>query len=42
MVKKDSIGFPDTYLGAQVSEFVLGDGSRHYALSTDKYVKEAL
>ena len=42
MVKKDSIGFPDIYLGAQVSEFVLSDGSRHYALSADKYVKEAL
>ena len=42
MVKNDSIGFPDIYLGAQVSEFVLNDGSKHYALSADKYVKETL
>ena len=29
MVKKDSKGFSNIYLGAQVSEFVLDDGSRH-------------
>ena len=42
MVKKDSIGFPDIYLGAQVSVYQLGDGTQHYALSADKYVQEAL
>ena len=42
MVKKDSIGFPDIYLGAQISTYQLADGTHHYALSADKYVQEAL
>lgn len=42
MVKEESIGIPEVYLGGKISEVILNNGARAFTFSSSKYVKGAV
>ena len=42
MIKEESIGIPEVYLGGKISEVILNNGAQAFTFSSSKYVKGAV